>query len=151
MIAVDTQDAIWEEKNVKEDSGETSQWGENINVFGLSASKIAALKTLWELRSLKDNWDTYGSAAPTDETILIGETILILSPEEKLPSLQISPVSGGGIQFFWRVGPRELDLEIVPDGTIEYLKSEGEDTEEGEFITFSRAPIPNLLDWVAET
>jgi hypothetical protein len=31
------------------------------------------------------------------------------------------PTSGGGVQFEWTVGERELEIEVYPDGTIQYL------------------------------
>jgi hypothetical protein len=38
-----------------------------------------------------------------------------------LPVPQVCPVTGGGISFTWHIDSRELDTEILPDGSAQYL------------------------------
>jgi hypothetical protein len=38
-----------------------------------------------------------------------------------MPAPQVFPTSRAGIQFDWGKGGRELEIEILPDGTMEYL------------------------------
>ena len=42
----------------------------------------------------------------------------------ELTQAHIGPVPGGGIGIEWRYGNRDLNLEILPDGSIEFLKAE---------------------------
>ena len=38
-----------------------------------------------------------------------------------MPEPLVAPVAGGGVQFAWTIGPRSLELEVLPDGAIEFL------------------------------
>jgi hypothetical protein len=66
-----------------------------------------------------------------------------------LPVPHVAPVPGGGIQLEWRVGDRELELEILPDGAIEFLRAErGEPVDEA---ALDSAQLHSLLAWVVST
>ena len=43
-----------------------------------------------------------------------------------LPTPRVCPVTGGGIHFAWQVQDREVEIEILPDGSAEYLVVEKE-------------------------
>ena len=51
------------------------------------------------------------------------EVLSELEPYDELPTAHVGPTIGGGLGIEWHNGSRELDLEILPDGTIEYLKT----------------------------
>jgi hypothetical protein len=66
-----------------------------------------------------------------------------------LPAPFIVPISGGGIQIEWIIADRELELEVLPDGSIEYLKSENKEPfEEEKIASRSSAEIFSLLSWL---
>jgi hypothetical protein len=50
---------------------------------------------------------------------------------DDLPVPQIGPVPGGGIQIEWHVAERELAIEVLPNGSVEFLPVEGEAMNEG--------------------
>jgi len=73
-----------------------------------------------------------------------------------LPTAHIGPVSGGGLGIEWRNGDRDLSLEILPDGSIEYLKAEktplGFDTdhmEDGEIPGHRLGEVRALIRWLS--
>lgn len=77
-------------------------------------------------------------------------TFLSQSPLELMPEPSVSPVSGGGLGFHWRADARDLEIEILPDGRVEYLKTlkmgEQIKSEEGAITAFEDK---NLWYWLA--
>jgi hypothetical protein len=72
-----------------------------------------------------------------------------------MPAAQIGPVSGGGLGIEWRLGERDLNLEILPDGIIEYLKAEKTPTgfdvdrmEDGQIDRDQLTQVHQLVRWL---
>lgn len=63
-----------------------------------------------------------------------------------IPSMRIDPVSGGGVQLEWGIGARSLEIEILPDGSVEYLVVEGKDMLEG--AVNDQTMLRLLLRWL---
>lgn len=79
---------------------------------------------------------------------------VVIQPTENLPTPHISPVPGGGIQFEWQKGYRELELEILPNRSIEFLVVTEGDMTEGHlrFVDSDEidvTEINRLCAWVA--
>ncbi len=81
----------------------------------------SALHRIRQISELPENWDSYGSTKVTSKALEASKTVLYQLHEEVLPDPFICPVPGGGIQFEWEVGTRELELEFMPNGSIEFL------------------------------
>lgn len=114
---------------------------------------IHALVSLNRLGELEEDWDSYGSVPPSLDLIVVAESLLVwidrhLSPF--LPPPHITAVSGGGVQFEWRHGSRELEIELGPldEGlSIEYLRSShGEPINEDAIETVP--DLPDQLGWI---
>ena len=120
----------------------------SVSIQGSSVWEIAAKMGVLTITSLPNNWDTYGSPPPTDIAVDVSLDIIDKISIQNLPVPHVVPVPGGGIQFEWTVPPRELELEILPNGSIEFLKSEnGEPHQEGE-IPFDPTKFRALLGWL---
>jgi hypothetical protein len=72
-----------------------------------------------------------------------------------MPTAHIGPVSGGGLGIEWRLGGRDLNLEILPDGSIEYLKAEKTPTgfdvdrmEDGQIDRDQLTKVHQLVRWL---
>lgn len=130
-----------------------AQWVKVIPAAALSQSQTRAIKRLIAIRDLPHNWDSYGSPPPSESAIDAAIQLLIGIDLDELASPRIVPVSGGGVQLEWEVGARELELEIINDGSIRYLKVErGEPIEESEVALSNRVQIGFLLTWlISET
>jgi hypothetical protein len=86
--------------------------------------QLTAIKKVLGFKSLAPNWDSYGSPSPASCAIQAALSFLIDIPFSSLPAPRIVPVSGGGLQFEWISGERELEVEVRPEGSIEILKVE---------------------------
>ncbi len=109
----------------------------------------AARERLKQLSNLPENWNGYGS--PTIHTDVIEHALSLLSELAKMgmPEPKIVPVSGGGIQFEWMQPMSEVEIEILPDKSIQYLVEdskgamlEDQVNKNGSYVEF--API---VDW----
>ena len=128
---------------------ETAQWSGVFSIFNLDRRRIQVLKALLELGNLPEDWDSYGSPPPTEYAMDAGCGFIAnyLSDEDPMPS--VSPVSGGGIQLSWKKQANELNLDILPDGRMEYLKSSGSDVVgDDENFSLDLVRIQSMLDWV---
>lgn len=102
-----------------------------------------------QLERLEENWDSYGSR-PIQPAAVNGAIRFIFAiPAKLVPAPHISPIPGGGIGFHWRMAGRDLEIEVTPSGTIEFLKSYpggDKEPEEGALVDVGDYSI---LRWVA--
>lgn len=127
------------------------QWSKVIPIRDLSSWQDDAVIGVLKISKLPQNWDSYNSPPPTKKAVDASINLLrdkYVSSID-LPAPFIVPISGGGIQIEWIIDDRELELEVLPDGSIEYLKSENKEPCEEEKIAFpSSAEIFSLLSWL---
>lgn len=128
-----------------------SQWS-GFTVIVHSQWETQAVKGVLRIQKLPSNWDSYGSPAPTrkavDASLMLLWQIIRLGLED-LPVPHVVPVSGGGIQLEWQVGRRELELEVLPDGSAEFLKVEdGDPITEGPLEGWM---MPALFGWLSSS
>jgi|SRR6516225_1986939 hypothetical protein len=114
----------------------------------------SALIRLKSLSALPNDWDSYGSP-PIVSTVLRDARKLLSSIQiQTIPEPAITPASGGGVSIEWRSGSRELEIEILPDGWIEFLRvsdnnrQSTEDFKEGRIASPDAVPINRLVTWV---
>jgi hypothetical protein len=73
------------------------------------------------IRSAGRNWDRERGEPINPEIVHMACELLVPLSPLGLPVPRIAPVLGGGIQFEWDIQGRELEIEILPDQTVEYL------------------------------
>jgi hypothetical protein len=78
------------------------------------------------------------------------DAILGVDSVEHLSIPRMSATSEGGIRIGWRNKDRELDIEIMADGSVEFLSMEhGKKPEEGEIDQENlKATVNKLLRWL---
>ena len=98
-----------------------TQWSQVTSLFDQSLWTRAAQWQVEKLSMLSENWNSYGS--PSISLQARRETLLLLPILGKLqmPEPKIFPVSGGGVQLEWKNKSCELELEVLPNGSIEFL------------------------------
>ena len=122
-----------------------AQWSSFVPIS--SQWQIQALRALFQMATLPPNWDSYGSPPPSPTSLATSIDLLSEIDLDDLPVPHVAPVPGGGIQFEWSVGQRELEFEILPDGSVEFLKSDGrQPLEEGQLRHVDQ--MLSLLSWL---
>jgi len=115
----------------------------------LSPSQAEAMRRLGEIAKLQHNWDSYGSPPPSSTALEIVMDLLLKIDHPNLPSTDVVPVSGGGLQLEWNVSDREIQLEISSEGTAQYLQIErGRPVREEEIAALSTEQVKLLLAWL---
>jgi hypothetical protein len=128
-------------------AGGYAQWSSIIPTGTLSQWQIQGIKRLNQVLLLPNNWDSYGSSPPTPDAANIAMDVLTGIDIEYFVAPQIIPVSGGGLQLEWEIGSRRLELEILHDGSVEYLTLEGmEPREEGRIRVLK--DVRSLYGWL---
>jgi hypothetical protein len=108
------------------------QWSRVTALSGSPVWLTDARRAIAHLVDLPIGWD--GNASPAIQQSAIDSAWRVLSELERydeLPSPYVGPTVGGGLGIEWHCGSRELDLEILPDGSIEYLKTHAVPTDLG--------------------
>lgn len=124
------------------------QWADAISSFGLNEWQTQNLKGLFRLKRLGDNWDGDDSPRPSTIALDSASELLVSLPFEDLPTPFVSPTSLGGVQLEWTQNGRELEIEILPDGSMEFLTVVN-GTPQNEGPT-SREEVPSLARWLRD-
>ncbi len=130
----------------------SSQWTE---VFESNSEKfnwIRAIDLKLELiRNALYDWDNQGGEPIHSRIVNIACELLVPLASMEPPIPRIAPVLGGGIQFEWEYAGRELEVEILPDGTVEYLIAADDGTvEEGQLPDMPVRQVQILVQWLVQ-
>jgi uncharacterized phage-associated protein len=99
-----------------------------------------------EYAELPVGWDGRQSPPLSDAARKRAAAIVPLIADV-IPLPHLAPVPGGGMQFEWSCGERSLELEIRPDGSVVYLRSQPGSFEEQTLRADEVAH--DLADWVS--
>lgn len=119
-----------------------------ILVRELSGWQIDALRKLADFEKLHPNWDSYGSPRISDGVIDVAVELIRNAIFDNVPAPRIIPISGGGIQFEWGKGAREIELEIHPDLSIEALIADADEQIPNNEFVLASPNIERLLSWL---
>lgn len=82
---------------------------------------MPTLQALARLGDLANDWDGYGSPPIRPVALQAARRLVSALEPLSLPTPAVCPITGGGIGFTWQCNGRELDIEILPDGSAQYL------------------------------
>ena len=125
-----------------------TQWGGVTPISKANLWLRSAQRKISELAQLSENWDSYGSRSIQRPAIEQAAEVLACLSNLDLSDPQIFPVPGGGIQLEFRQDSRELEIEILPDGSIEFLMVEDGKMREGSIPYGSRGDLCRLSYWL---
>lgn len=129
-----------------------SQLSKVVSLSDATASLLESLRRIEKLKALQPNWDSYGSPPVQPAAAQAAVQVLYAAQADYCPPPRIVPVPGGGLQIEWARGSRELEIEMLPDGSIEFLRVEGSQTfEEPLPVNRIYSFVPNLVRWLTET
>lgn len=136
----------------------STQWSPVMQLSCSPAWLADARRSISRLTELRDGWD--GGTSPMPQRTAIDAATRLLDEIERyseLPAPGVGPTIGGGLGIEWRHGSRDLDLEILPDGSIEYLKSERrasgfdvDDMEDGQITLDCPKEVRRLIGWLMQ-
>jgi len=93
---------------------------------------VESVRTISRFEHLGPNWDSYNSPPLTRDAKSRALQVLICLDRQLQAAPLLEPVPGGGDQIEWTSGPRALELEVLPNGSIEFLRVyEADRMEEG--------------------
>jgi hypothetical protein len=99
------------------------------------------------LKALEENWDSYGGLPVADGAISMTRVVLSNLDIEDMPKPHVAPLPDGGIGLHWRVGGRDLEVEVEPDGDIHFLKTTvGAEPTSADVRSWNDAQ--GVMDWV---
>lgn len=130
------------------------QWSQVTFLDDTSPWVREALTQLDRIKDLDDNWDGYGSPRIGQETLAFARKLIVSVGFESLSAPHVSPASGDALGFHWRVGNRELELTVHPDGKVEFLKVLDQDLERddsmqaGVLAATHGAEVARMLTWL---
>jgi hypothetical protein len=127
----------------------TSQWSEIKFLEDFNPWVLQCLRKIATFATLSDDWDSHGSRRVQAAAIRAAIKFMSEVPVGRVPEPSVSPVSGGGIGFHWRVADRDLEIEFLTDGTAEFLKRDRSHPEKSEEGTFSDFSDTRLWRWLA--
>lgn len=126
----------------------SQQWDEGFSSFSLNDWQIETLKGIFRVKRLAENWDGEGSPRPSTIALHAASELLVSLPFEDLSTAFVSPTSMGGVQLEWTQNGRELEIEILPDGSMEFLTVvNGNPQNEGPT---TREQVPSLARWLRD-
>lgn len=135
-------------------AGPSSQWRQASGSIPLYGSwHVNAIREIFQVAGVANDWDSYGSQPPTskavDRAIDLVTYMVASGLEELIPIPGMYPVSGGGIRLEWQANEKELAIEVLPDGFVEFFQAkDNQALAEGGLI---RDRIPALLEWLTAT
>jgi hypothetical protein len=109
------------------------------------------IEQLQAMRSLVENWDGYGAAAPSSAALDLAQEFAglieaMLQKSTSIPCvLHVSPTRNGGVLVEWEDRAVQHEVEISPDRSIGFLHLD-KATGQIETRRFSAGPLhPGLL------
>lgn len=111
------------------------------------------IERLYKIFKNQDNWDGYGTPKISEPLKQKCFEILGLICKSRYDLPFVLPVAGGGLQFEWRVGKKELEIEFTENET-NTLQTEKLEKERFRYIEDEKVPIdqiPELILWLENT
>ena len=77
----------------------------------------AVRQRLQEISELGDDWDGYGSPAPSTRALVDSLDALRRFMPRTAAAPAVAPTTDGGVQFEWHQGGWDIEVEVPPGGT----------------------------------
>jgi hypothetical protein len=126
----------------------------NINYFVLKTENVDRAASwilkfqnqLKSFRTLKDNWNGYGSSAPNSIALINSQTVLDILHQMNFPPMAIAPSAEDGIAISFTKANKNAIIECYNDGDILAITYKGAKELELMEIGDSTSEIAEALD-----
>lgn len=81
-------------------------------------SLMTAIQSLSHLRQLESGWDGHSAKMITDDACEVAVRLLVSLAVPAPPTVQIFPLTNGGVQLEWHAGDNDLEIEVDPIGEV---------------------------------
>ncbi len=125
-----------------------AQWSSVTPQSSVSLWHRRVLGSVLRLGYLPESWDTYGSPRLQNAAKERASELIALLAQSDPPLPNVSPVPGGGVQFEWEFRGRALEIEVLPDGTIEFLAIVENGAAVEGALDQPHANAPRLIRWL---
>jgi len=98
-----------------------TQWSSVSTVASQPVWSKAVSDQLNELSKLPPNWDSYGSPPVQVRVVTAALDILANLSRCNMDRPRVLAVPGGGVQLEWVNDSSELEIEVRPNGDVEFL------------------------------
>ena len=109
----------------------------------------ATLVEVRRLAALEPDWDGYDS--PTIQSTVMETVVSLLGRFAtgiyRPPVPEIAPVTGGGLHLEFGLGNRELEIEVLPDTSVQVVLTHGERELESHGPA-DRLNVSALVEWL---
>jgi len=78
---------------------------------------------LRSLTRLGQNWDGYNSKPISQQALRAADDVLQKGSQYKIGNPRVAPVTGGGVELEWTMGKVDLEVEVLPDGSLEFVRT----------------------------
>lgn len=86
-----------------------------------------------QLTELPVNWDSYGAPPVNSITVQAAIALMERVAPIDLREPRIVPTAGGGLQFEWKIGDKELEVGFVGPAQVSVLYTDDQTGEELEY------------------
>ena len=138
----------WKVSSTKHNLVQNAQYYNNLITFRRKPWLRYFQDQLYNLRSIPDNWNGYGSAAPNSIAIRYAQDILDILYENDFPPEKISPSSEEGVALFLKKGKIHTFIECYNDGNIIAIQYENSGPPKISDIGSSMTEIREALDYI---
>jgi len=80
-----------------------------------------SVRRIQALARLQENWDSYGALRIHASAVEGTLRLVAIADSYGLPPPHIVPVADGGLQLEWVDDDRSAEVEVRPDGSVEFL------------------------------
>ncbi|MCE9577062.1 MAG: hypothetical protein K8W52_28200 [Deltaproteobacteria bacterium] len=117
-------------------------------VISLSEQAGFVVDRLRQLADLPVGWDGEGGPALKATAKAAAINLVNRGFFDRVPRPHMGPVMGGGLQFEWQIGSRGLEIEVLPNGSIEFLAVQGDAQGQGQIMDDSM--LDTLSAWLMQ-
>lgn len=119
-------------------------------------SLLVATQKVDEIAQLPDDWDSYGALRPSGTAISMAHKLVVQlwtelgdTVDEAAVPWTIAPLADGGVQLEWRGSGGAVEVEIDPNGSLNYLREHDEDVV-AQTAASSSIPTQEVLDQICQ-